>query len=249
MKKIILASAVVCTTLFFYSCTTQELNNALNTANSVLNSTGTGTLSQGEAGSGIKEALINGITKGTSIASQRDGFFKNTAMKILLPPEAQNVESKLRALGMGSLVDNAIESMNRGAEDASQLALPIFKSAITSMTLTDALNILKGSNDAATNYLKGATTAQLKTAFKPTVTSSLNKVNATKYWNDVFSTYNKIPGVNKVNPDLSDWVTQKAIDGLFLKIKEEEANIRANPVARTSDLLKKVFGWAASNKK
>ncbi len=237
--------------LFFMvqSCTSKEFNTTLNAANKMLNDANAqsagGAVTQAEASGGLKEALVQGITKGTGMVSKSDGFFKNAVIKLLMPPEAVKVEQKLRALGMGKLVDDAILSMNRAAEDASGLALPIFKSAITNMSFTDVMGVLRGPNDAATSYLKNATTSQMKAAFMPVVKNSLSKVGATKHWNDVFNAYNQLPLVQKVNPDLTDFVTQRAMDGLFLQIKNEEANIRSNPMARASSLLKKVFEYAA----
>jgi len=250
MKNLIVI-LIASLSIIMSGCTSKEINDALNTAGQLLNQSGNSSIAptQMEAASGIKEALSNGVTKGTQALSKPDGFFKNLAIKLLMPPEAQKVEKTLRDMGMNKLVDDAIMSMNRAAEDASSKALPIFKNAITTMSITDAINIIKGPNDACTSYLKNKTTEQLKTAFNPVVKASLDKVGATKYWNDVFSTYNKIPMVNKVNPDLTDYVTTKAIDGVFVQIKNEEANIRNNPVARTTELLKKVFGWASANKK
>lgn len=199
-------------------------------------------LSEDEVGKALKEALNLGIEKGVSQLSKPDGYFKDTQIKILMPDEAKNVETKLRAIGQGQKVDDAIESMNRAAEDAATSAKPLFVDAIKAMTLTDAMNILNGTDDAATKYLSNATRAQLVEKFKPIIKASLDKVGATKYWASVFMTYNAIPMVQKVNPDLVDFVTNKAIDGLFVQIAKEELAIRKNPAARVSDLLKKVFG-------
>jgi hypothetical protein len=249
MNKKMIAIAMGCALWVQTGCTSKEINSALKTANKVLadanNANNGRTLTATEANGGLKEALVQGITKGTGLVSKSDGFFKNAAIKLLMPPEAVKVEQKLRALGMGNLVDDAILSMNRAAEDASGLALPIFKNAITSMSFSDVMGILRGPNDAATSFLKTATTTQLKAAFAPVVRNSLAKVGATKHWENVFNTYNKIPTVQKINPDLTDFVTQRAMDGLFLQVKTEEANIRTNPLARTSSLLKKVFDYAA----
>ena len=152
------------------------------------------------------------------------------------------METALRGIGLGSEVDKAVLAINRGAEDAAKSAKPIFVNAITSMTISDAMGILKGTDkQAATNYLKRVTSTQLTTAFKPVIGRSLDKTLATKYWGDITTTYNKIPAVQKVNTDLSAYVTQKALDGLFHMIGQEEIKIRENPVARISELLKKVF--------
>jgi len=222
----------------FGGCDTmqQVLNNA---------SSGSGGLTSAEIASGLKEALTVGAQNSSNKLSAIDGFFANAAIKILMPPEAQKVESTLRDLGLGSLVDKAVLSMNRAAEDAAKSAAPIFINAIKQMTITDAIGILKGGNNAATNYFKEKTTAALTQAFKPTISSALSKVNATKYWSDVFSTYNKFAS-KPVNTDLSSYVTGKAIDGIFYQVGQEEQNIRQNPAARVTDLLKKVFGSSAA---
>lgn len=193
-----------------------------------------------EAASGLKEALTIGTQNGTDLLSQVNGFFGNAMIKVLMPPEAQKVESTLRTIGFGSLVDQAILSMNRAAEDAAKSAAPIFLNAIQQMTIADAFGILKGGDFAATNYFKGKTTAALTQAFSPVINNSLNKVDATKYWKDIFTTYNKFSS-NPVNTDLGAYVTQKAIDGIFYEIGLEEQKIRQDPAARVTDLLKKVF--------
>lgn len=193
--------------------------------------------------SGLKEALNIGISKGADLVSQKDGYFGNSLIKIMMPPDAKKVEDKLRELGFGQQVDNAILTMNRAAEDAAIKAKPIFVNAIKQMSISDAMGILKGANNAATEYLKQATTAQLTTAFKPVIQQSLDKVEATKYWKQVFDTYNKIPFVKQVNSDLTGYVTQKALDGLFYQIAQQEAKIRANPKEQVTELLKKVFGY------
>ena len=160
-----------------------------------------------------------------------------------MPPEAKKVENTLRSIGMGDQVDKAVLSMNRAAEDASIKALDIFINAIKNMSIQDGLSILKGGNNAATEYLKSKTTAALTTAFRPIIEESLDKVNATKYWSEVFTVYNELPTTyKKVNPDLPAYVTERALNGVFVYIADEEAKIRMNPAARVTDLLKKVFG-------
>jgi len=198
-------------------------------------------LSKEEIGEGLKEALTNGVSKGSDLVSQLDGYYKNPEIKIPFPSEVKQVETKLRQIGLGGEVDKFIESLNRGAEDAAKEAKPIFVSAIKQMTIQDAWGILKGENDAATKYLSRTTSPQLTEKFKPVIQNSLNKVNATKYYSDLVNTYNKIPLVQKVNPNLDDYATEKAIQGLFVMVAKEEKNIRANPGARTTELLKKVF--------
>ncbi len=194
-----------------------------------------------EVAAGLKEALTNGVSKGSDLASKLDGYYKNPEIKIPFPPEVQQVETKLRQIGMGAQVDKFVESLNRGAEDAAKEAKPIFVTAVKSMTIQDAWAILRGEQDAATQYLKKTTTSQLTDKFLPIVRASLEKVNATKYYADLVNAYNKIPLVQKVNPNLDQYATAKAIDGLFILVAKEEKNIRTNPLARTSDLLKKVF--------
>lgn len=191
---------------------------------------------------GLKQALEKGATAGSEKLSAVDGFFKDAAIKILMPEEAKKAEKTLRNIGMGDLVDKAVLSMNRAAEDAAKSAAPIFINAIKQMSFQDALGILKGGDFAATNYLKGKTTSALTEAFRPVIEQSLDKVNATKYWKDVFDTYNKLPTTfKKVNSDLSAYVTDKALAGIFYQVGMEEQKIRKDPVARTTDLLKKVF--------
>jgi len=194
-----------------------------------------------EVAEGLKEALTNGVSKGSDLASQLDGFYKNPEIKIPFPPDVKQMETKLRAIGMGAQVDKFVESLNRGAEDAAKEAKPIFVSAVKQMTIQDAWSILKGQQDAATQYLKNTTTSPLTEKFMPIVRASLEKVNATRYYSDLVNAYNKIPLVQKVNPNLDEYATGKAVDGLFILVAKEEKNIRANPAARTSDLLKKVF--------
>lgn len=220
----------------------QGLKGLLNKAKEAVSGK-TGTLSNEDIVAGLKEALSVGAQKGATSLSQVNGFFANAALKILLPPEAQKVESTLRKVGLGKQVDDAILSMNRAAEDACKSAAPIFGNAIKQMSFQDALGILKGSDTAATAYLRGKTSNELTNAFRPVITQSLEKVNATRYWNTLISSYNKINflGGQKINPDLSAYVTEKALSGIFFQVGQEEKNIRKDPVARTSEILKKVF--------
>ena len=200
-----------------------------------------GGLSNDDIVSGLKQALTVGAQKSSQQLSSVDGFFANAAVKILLPEEAKKVESTLRNLGMGSLVDKAILSMNRAAEEAAKGAGSIFVSAVQQMTITDAVNILRGGDFAATDYFKGKTTAALSQSFKPVIDRALKNVNATKYWTDVTTAYNRLASA-KVNTDLSAYVTQKAMEGIFYQVGLEEQKIRRDPVARTTEILKKVFG-------
>jgi hypothetical protein len=199
-----------------------------------------GSLSNEDIISGLKEALNVGAGNSTQKLSSVDGFFADAAVKILMPDEAKKVEQKLRSLGLGKQVDNAILSMNRAAEDAAKSAAPIFLNAIKGITIQDGLGILKGGDFAATNYLKGKTLAQLTETFRPVIEQSLQNVNATRYWNTLFTTYNKF-STEKVNPDLTAYVTEKAMAGIFYQVGLEEQKIRKDPLARTTDLLKKVF--------
>ena len=198
-------------------------------------------LSSGEIVSGLKEALSLGAQKSGDKLSATDGFFKDAAVKILLPQQIRDVENKMRMLGFGKLVDNAELSMNRAAEDASKAAAPIFLDAIKKMTVTDALNILRGSDTAATGYLRKTTSPELTTAFRPVIDTSLKKTDANKYWKDVFSTYNKFTS-KPVDTDITSYVTGKALDGLFYYVAQEEVSIRKDPAARVTDVLKSVFG-------
>jgi hypothetical protein len=238
MKKIL----SFCIVLLFMGSVVTNAQLLKDAKKAIQKTTGTSGLSQEDAAAGIKEALSNGTTKGVNLVSKQDGYFGDATIKIPFPEDAKTVETKLRSMGMGKKCDDVILSLNRAAEDAAIKAKDIFIDAIKAMTVSDAINIVKGNDDAATQYLKSHTTAELIKQFKPIIEESLKKVNATKYWEDVITTYNKIPMVKKVNPDLAQYVTEKAIDGLFAKIAIEEKEIRKNPAARTSALLKKVFG-------
>jgi Protein of unknown function (DUF4197) len=220
-----------------------DLNKALEDAKKKL-PTGTGSVvpTAAEVADGLREALVKGTSKSSDVLSQLDGYYKNPQIKIPFPPDLKLVEDKLRFLGMGSQVDKFVVALNRGAEDAAKEAKPIFVNAIKQMTIEDAWGILKGQPDAATQYLKRTTSSQLKEKFKPVIQTSLNKVGATKYYGDIVTTYNKVPFVTKVNPDLNEYATDRAMQGLFIMIAAEEKKIRDNPLERTTDLLKKVFG-------
>lgn len=235
MKNIYLL--LFCTILSFQNTEAQSFKDLKK-----LLKTNSGTLTEKDATDGIREALIKGTGESVNIVSAIDGYWKNPDIKIPFPPEAQNMESKLRAIGMGKTVDQFNESINRAAEKAAIKAKPIFISAIKGMTVKDALNIVKGEKNAATMYLKTTTSPDLKTAFQPEIKIALDAVNATKYWGDLVSAYNMIPFVKKMNPDLPSYVTDRAVEGLFVMIAKEELKIRTDPMARTSELLKKVFG-------
>lgn len=201
-----------------------------------------------EIANGLKQALEIGTTQGADRLSTKDGFFGNMAVKILFPTEAQKVERTLRSVGLNSLADNVILSINRAAEDAAKEAKPIFVAAIKQMTITDATNILLGNKDAATQYFKRVTSAQLMEKFKPVISNSLSKVGATRYWSDAATAYNKVPLVKPVNTDLANYVAEKAIDGIFIQVAQEELKIRENIGARSTNLLQKVFGYADAKK-
>ncbi len=227
--KYILLAAILCLNI---QCTTlQQAAGGLPSGN---------TTQQSQIVEGLKQALTIGTQNSTNRLSAAHGFFANAAIKILMPPEAKNVENTLRTFGLGSLVDKTVLSLNRAAEDASKSATPIFVNAIKQMSISDAIGILHGSDFAATNYFKQKTTAALTQAFQPVISNSLNKVSATKYWSDVFTAYNRF-SAKPVNTDLNAYVTQKAIDGIFYEVGLEEQKIRKNPAARVTDLLKKVF--------
>jgi hypothetical protein len=199
-------------------------------------------LSSDDIVSGLKDALSKGTQKSTDKLSAVDGFFKDAAVKILFPPEAAKMESTLRNAGFGPQVDKAILDINRAAEDASKSAATIFMNAIKGMSVSDGIGILRGSDTAATAYLRKSTSGQLTAAFLPVITNSLEKTGATSSWKTVVDAYNKIPLHKKVNPDLPAYTTQKALDGVFFYVAIEEKNIRKNPAAQADDLLKKVFG-------
>lgn len=203
---------------------------------------GASPLSSEEIAQGLKEALKVGTDKSASNASKIDGFLKNPAIFIPFPPEAQKMKKKLIDLGQETKVNEFETSLNRAAEEAAKSAGPIFVNAITGMSISDGLAILKGNDTAATNYLRQKTYNELVKTFQPTVKKAIEKVEVTKYWTPLVNTYNKIPMVEKQNPDLEIYVTQLAVQGLFKLIKNEEASIRKDPAARVNDILKKVFG-------
>jgi len=244
MKKIKLLCAVT-GLLILSSCDT------LNQAAQQVITQGTGSInpSAAEIALGLKQALENGTSNSSERLSLQNGFLGNAAIKILFPPEAQKAEKTLRSLGLNQLCDNVVMSLNRAAEDAAKEAKPIFVSAIKQMTIADATNILlSGQTDAATVYFKRVTNSQLADKFRPVIQSSLGKVGATRYWGDAVTKYNQIPLTTDINPDLADYVTQMAINGLFHEIAQEELKIRQNISARNTNLLQRVFGYADRQK-
>lgn len=230
MKKIILSVF----TLSLISCAElQQVVNQLPTPQQGV--------SQFEIASGLKEALNNGIEKQVVKLTAVDGFYKNDMVKILLPDELKKVDKGLRDIGMGKLADEGLKVLNRAAEDAVKESTPIFVDAIKGMTFSDAKNILLGDEKSATTYLQNSTSTALYSKFNPVIKNSFSKVGADKIWASIIKKYNSIPLVKKVNPDLTDYTTTKAMEGVFKMIAVEEKNIRTNIASRTSNLLKKVF--------
>lgn len=247
-KKLTIAATLMISMVAVQANAQGGFGTILNKANQVINKAGSNNnnganYTNADAVAALKQALSIGTQNASGRLSTVNGFFGNQLIKILMPPEAKKVESALRSVGMGSQVDKAVLAMNRAAEDASGKAVNIFVNAITSMSVQDGITIVRGGNGAATNFLKNRTTAELTNSFRPVIQGSLSKVNATKYWSDVFTIYNRLPTTrSKINPDLTGYVTERALNGLFVTIAEEENKIRTNPAARVTDLLKKVFG-------
>ena len=243
MKKLITLSVVAF--LFSIGAGAQGLKGLMNKASKTVNDiSGNGSkdgLSNDDIISGLKEALRVGTDSSSKKLSKPDGFFSDAAIKILMPEEAQQVEKTLRSVGMGKMVDKAVLSMNRAAEDAASGIGDIFWTSIKQMSVTDGLQILQGGDFAATDYLKKTTTSELTEKFRPVIEASLTKVDATKYWKDVFSKYNMVSS-KQVNTDLTAYVTEKALAGLFHNIRLEEQKIRKDPAAQVTGILKKVFG-------
>lgn len=250
MKKIFISLIVA--NLFIVHSQAQGIKGLLDkvtkkdsSSKTILNKTtpyGTGKgLSNEDIIGGLKEALRVGTDSSSKKLGKMDGYFADVAIKILMPAEAQKAEKTLRSLGLGNLVDKAVLSMNRAAEDAAKGVGNIFWNSIKQMSITDGLQILRGSDTAATSYLKKTTTAELINKFRPVIDSSLTKFDATKYWNDVFSAYNKV-SFKKINPDLTAYVTERALSGLFYNIALQEQKIRKDPTAQVTGILKKVFG-------
>lgn len=206
------------------------------------------TPTESEVANGLKEALVQGATNGSETLSQVDGYFANALVKIVFPPEAQKVETTLRNIGMGKLCDDVILSVNRAAESAAVEAKAILINSARQMTVNDAMDILFGANDAATQYFERTSTAQLIEKFTPVIDKSLKSVNATKYWSEAINYYNQIPLVEDINPDLTAYVTEKALDGLFTTIAQEELKIRTNINSRESEIVKEIFAYYDANK-
>ena len=229
MKK----TTLILTCIMFFGCAEMQ---------QVLNSLPQDGISNFDISNGLKAALDQGINKQVSKLTATDGFFKNELVKILLPEELKAVDRGLRNIGLGALADQGLRLMNRAAEDAVKEATPIFVEAVKNISFNDARNILMGGENAATTFLQNNTTNALYQKFSPVIQNSFNKVGADRAWKDIITKYNTIPMVNKVNPDLNDYVTNQALNGVFKMIAIEEKNIRTNINSRGTDLLKRVFG-------
>lgn len=200
-----------------------------------------GYISNTEVAAGLRQALDFGIEKQVTKLTEEDGFYRNELVRITLPSELQKVDRTLRDLGMDALADEGLKVLNRAAEDAVKEATPIFVNAVKEITFTDARNILTGNDTAATFYLENKTTNDLYAKFNPVITTSLDKVGATQVWTNIINRYNQLPMTNNVNPDLADYVTKEALEGVFTMIAVEEKEIRNNFAARTTKLLERVF--------
>lgn len=238
--KAITRIAILFFILPFTSCSQVDFNKITKEVDKTIN--GDKTLSNDEIIRGLKEALNVGSNNAAGSASKLDGFFKNPIIKIPFPPEAREMESKLRSIGMGKQVDDFILTVNRAAEEAAKQSASVFVTAVTSMTINDGLSILRGTDTAATGYLRKTTGYVLHAKFKPVIKNATQKVEVTKYWNPLATTYNALPFVKKVNPDLEEYITGRALNGLFYLVSQEEIKIRKDPAARVTELLKKVFG-------
>ncbi|WP_209332302.1 DUF4197 domain-containing protein [Lunatimonas salinarum] len=217
-----------------WSCTSADVNRFIQGASQA-------TLTNEDVGDGLRDALVKGISEGADKASLENGFFGNELIRIALPEELTKLEATLRQFGLGAEVDRVLLTINRGAESAAKEAKPIFINAIRQLTIQDAFAILRGEQDAATQFLRRTTSAQLTELFQPKVQESLNQVGATRHYTDLVNAYNAIPTTRKINPDLNAYVTEMAIDGLFKLIAEEEQKIRANPAERTTAIMRRVF--------
>lgn len=229
-------------------CDTKTQEALLKTGTDILNAATSGTnttngaLSNGDVVKGLKEALSVGTNNSISFTSKLDGFNKNPAIYIPWPQQAIVMKDRLAQLGFQKQITDFETTLNRAAEEATKMAAPIFLNAITNMSISDGFAILNGNDTAATHYLREKTYASLKQSFAPTVTDAINKVQLTSYWSPLITNYNKIPGIERQNPNLNDYVTDKAINGLMIMIAKEETKIRKDPMARVTDILKKVFG-------
>lgn len=243
MKKIILITGISVFSLTSCDVMNDVADTLLNDGNS--SGSSTSALTNGEVISGLKEALNVGIGNSVNLTSVTDGFLKNNEIRLPFPPDALKVKEKAIELGLQGQVDKFETTLNRAAEEATKEALPIFKNAILGMSISDGFSILNGGEGAATKFLKEKTTAQLTETFAPKVKSAIEKVKLTELWNPIISRYNTamtFTGGNKINPDLNKFVTEKAINGLFVMVEKEENKIRKDPAARVTSILQKVFG-------
>ena len=244
MKKYFILVGTI--TVLITSCDPKTQEAILKTTTEILNSGTSGTTTTGltntEVIRGLREALSVGTNNSTALTSKLDGFNKNPLIFIPWPAEAATMKEKLVQLGFQKQITDFETSLNRAAEDATKNAAPIFINAISQMTISDGFAILNGNDTSATHYLREKTSASLKQTFLPVVTDAIDNVKVTSYWSPLISTYNKIPGVNRLNPDLNAYVTDKAVNGLMTLIAQEETKIRKDPMARVTDILKKVFG-------
>ena len=200
-----------------------------------------GTITNTEIAGGLKQALNKGIDLQVSKLTEEGGFFRNELVRITLPPELQKVDRTLRDVGLDALADEGLMVLNRAAEEAVKEATPIFVNAVQEITFADARNILLGSDTAATAYLSYKTSEELYSKFNPVIKESLDKVGATQIWSNLIQRYNALPLTSSVNPDLPDYVTEEALEGVFTMISLEEQKIRNDLSARTTSLLQKVF--------
>lgn len=247
MKKFLLSVIIAAAAVSVSN--SQDLSKFKKAGTSVINTvvngnttSGTNPLSNDEVINGLKEALTVGTNNSTSLASKLDGYYKNPALFIPFPPEAQKVKEYANRIGLNSQVDQFEKTLNRAAEEAAKDAAPIFINAVKSMSITDGFSILKGADNAATQFLQEKTSAELMQQFTPIIQNAINKVQLTKYWKPIITKYNKIPLVQKQNPDLTAYVTNRAMIGLFKLLADEELKIRKDPAARVTDILQKVFG-------
>jgi hypothetical protein len=243
MKKNILFSA--CILIVTTSCEVLNEASQMVNVNNGSSQNSAPKLSNEEVISGLKEALNVGIKNSVSLTSVTDGFLKNSEIRLPFPPDAQKVKDKALELKLDGQVEKFETTLNRAAEEATKEALPIFKDAILNMSVQDGFAILNGGDGAATKFLKDQTTSKLITAFSPKVKEATSKVKLTEYWNPIITKYNNamtLTGGQKLNPDLDAYITQKAIEGLFLMVEKEENKIRKDPAARVTDILVKVFG-------
>jgi len=234
-KSIILFAFLTCTVLSANAQADKLFNKIKKGAGSI------GTSKNSDIATGLRQALDQGVSKGADALSLKDGYLKG-AYKILLPNEVQQMTSKLKQVpGFTNIENDLIEKFNRAAEDAATKAKPIFSKAITSMTITDAMNILMGSDNSATTYLESSTRTALFNEFKPVVVNSLNTSGALALWKKAAKAYNQLPLTKKMNPDMEVYVSNKALDGMFGMVASEELKIRKDPVNRTTQILKDVF--------